>query len=133
MFGAGCATMLSRNGFPQHTEHLHPTQISEIMKWITFAELESFISLFFLRASIALFLLRILDSVSLRTKYLLYTVTGLNAMVMSLTVIIAVVQCIPLQAIWDSSIQGRCFSNKIFDIVARVYGCKFSSLHLFEN
>lgn len=97
------------NGFGRHVQYLNPHQLQEFQKY-TYAEwIQTFATLMWTKVSICLFLLRIPVA-----KWLIRPLQVALVMLIVSNVILTIlwiVQCRPLAAAWDESLEGVCLSK----------------------
>ena len=96
-------------GFGRHKVFLTPHQLLEFQKY-TFGEwIQTFATLMWTKVSICLFLLRIpVQKYFIRPLQAALVVLILSNVVLT---ILWIVQCHPVAAAWDDSIDGKCFSK----------------------
>lgn len=96
-------------GFGRHKVSLTPLQIQEFQKY-TFGEwIQTFATLMWTKVSICLFLLRIpVQKYFIRPLQAALVILILSNVVLT---ILWIVQCQPVAAAWDDSIEGKCFSK----------------------
>ena len=97
-------------GFGKHKIFLTPHQIQEFKKY-TFGEwIQTFATLMWTKVSICLFLLRIpVQKHFIRPLQAALVILILSNVVLT---ILWIVQCRPVAAAWDDSINGKCFSKR---------------------
>lgn len=98
---------------------LSPDNMIASLYWFRSAEFGSFACLFFLRASVCAFILRILEGSKSWRHYLLYGATALNAVVFIVTVILTALECLPTA---PGETPTKCFPDSKILTVVRVYG-----------
>ena len=97
-------------GFGRHKATLTPHQIQEFQKY-TFGEwIQTFATLMWTKVSICVFLLRIpVQKLFIRPLQAALVFLILSNVVLT---VLWIVQCQPVAAAWDSSIDGKCFSKR---------------------
>ena len=102
-------------GFGRHKASLTPHQLREFQKY-TFGEwIQTFATLMWTKVSICLFLLRIpVQKVFIRPLQAALVILFLSNVVLT---ILWIVQCRPVAAAWDSSIDGECFSKRQIECI----------------
>ena len=83
----------------------------QILKWNTIYQVVNVIGAFSTKLSIGLFLLR-LNNTRIFNMVIWIVLTPL-AMVTFALVLTDLLQCIPLQALWNPSVQGHCISEQV--------------------
>lgn len=96
-------------GFGRHKQYLTPHELQEFQKYTWGEWIQTFATLMWTKVSICLFLLRIPV-----TKWLIRPLqAALVVLVVSnvILTILWIVQCRPVAAAWDESLNGTCFSK----------------------
>ena len=96
-------------GFGRHRNFLTPHELQEFQKYAYGEWIQTFATLMWTKVSICLFLLRIPF-----TKYLVRPLqVALVVLIVSniILTVLWIVQCRPVAAVWDSTIEGQCFSH----------------------
>lgn len=96
-------------GFGRHKRYLTAHQLQEFLKYTYGEWIQTFATLMWTKVSICLFLLRIPV-----TKYLIQPLQAALVILILSNVVLTnlwIVQCRPVAAVWDSSIDGKCFSK----------------------
>lgn len=111
-------------GFGRPFDSLSEVQRSNILKYRTFADLESFIALFFLRLSACVLILRILEGTRLRywTNRLLFLIGAINLCSVIVITVVYGTQCTPFTGIWMPQIHHKCYSHKLLKEVVTFFG-----------
>lgn len=121
IFGVVCGWIFVPYGIGTHIWLLSPGDVSNAIKWLVISVFQSYIALFFIRLSIALFLLRMLSRTQMRLKLAVYTCLFLNT---ALTIMICTVLglwCRPLDGVWDKSIKAQCLSDELLTNANRAF------------
>ena len=109
-------------GFGRHKASLTPHQIQEYEKY-TFGEwIQTFATLMWTKVSICLFLLRI----PVQPHFVRPLQAALVFLILSNVVltILWIVQCRPIAAAWNDSIDGQCFSKRQKECIIFVQASK---------
>jgi len=93
-------------GAGRHQKHLTLPQIEDVIKWNTAYELFNIPCVCFVKLSILLFILRIDSSKKLRV--IVWTLAGVLIFTNLATELAIAFQCIPLNALWDETVKGKC-------------------------
>ena len=80
------------------------------------------------RISFMLFLLQIIQKMVIRRRFL-YTLIALQFAVNASTAIIIMVQCRPIQALWNHTVEADCWSPNVQEYYSYFQGCKFTRLY----
>ena len=110
--GFGCYTRSVENGFGKHNLCSTVAQNAAIYKWLIYAEIIDSIGIMLIKVSICFGVLRIIQKTRKKTHYFLW---GLMIVVIAIHIAQAVLfgaQCIPLRAVWDLSVKGKCLSKE---------------------
>lgn len=116
MIGAGLVFTEVHYGFGRHQSCLNAHQLLEYHKFVYGEWIQTFASLMWTKVSICLFLLRIPISKRLTRPLQL----GVVVLVVSNVVLTIcwILQCRPLHAAWDKTIEAQCFSRgKVLKII----------------
>ncbi|KAF1999297.1 hypothetical protein P154DRAFT_564076 [Amniculicola lignicola CBS 123094] len=101
-------------GFGRHIYYLEPTDIMNAMKFNAIAQIFNIISFYLVKASIVLFLIRLITHVHKTKRIILWisftilTIANLEA------TIVAIFQCQPLERQWNPTKPGHCWSRDVF-------------------
>ena len=94
------------------------------------AWLGSFLSFFFTRMSVMLFVLRLLPPYKVWQHRTIYGIFVLNILITALASISYGVACIPFRALWVAEVPGaKCYSKKLLVLAARLNGSKLSNYY----
>ncbi|KAL9003048.1 MAG: hypothetical protein Q9188_004060 [Gyalolechia gomerana] len=109
------------NGWSQHENNLTPDMYAAEQKWEFTAYIIVYIAYFFIRASVMLFVLRLLPSYKKWQQKVVYSMFLVNFAVTLYTCITFGVSCIPFKANWDTTIaNAKCFSNQVLVITNQI-------------
>ena len=100
-------------GVGQHTYCLPPERIPITLKWSTLAQIMNNIGIGLVKISVCLFVLRVIDRTRKSLARFLWLLIAFITLSHLVQVILFIVQCRPMAAIWDKSIEGQCFSSHI--------------------
>ena len=121
IFGGICANIFEHNGIGRHVWHLSQDQIEEATKWLITAVLESYISLFFVRMSIGVLILRMLAKVQFKLRLAVCGVLFLNFAVTLMIACVVAMWCRPMEGIWNKRIHGTCLSAELINNANRAF------------
>ena len=110
-------------GFGRHKAYLTAHQLQEFQKYTYGEWIQTFTTLMWTKVSICLFLLRIPF-----TKYLVRPLQiALGVLIVSniILTVLWIVQCRPIAAVWDKSIDGQCFSKGQVQGIIFAQACEF--------
>ncbi|KAL2058496.1 hypothetical protein ABVK25_001224 [Lepraria finkii] len=113
IIGVGCLTKLVHEGMGRHFYCLPPEQQLQAVKWSTISQICNVIGIGLCKISVCLCVLRILDRTRKGLATFLWIVIAFAAASHLAQVILFLVQCRPMAAIWNPHIQGKCFSRHI--------------------
>lgn len=123
------------NGAGKHIDTLTPVQRSVFLKWTLVAELELVINTCFLKLSVCIFMLRFINRTRKELHYFIYVLMAFLVISTMALVITLLVQCVPLPALYNPDVKGRCFPKQVLYSVAYVQGGTLLpwSAHGFSN
>ncbi|CAO1601331.1 hypothetical protein XANCAGTX0491_004999 [Xanthoria calcicola] len=101
------------HGWSQHERTLSPEAYSMEQKWEFVGYIQAYIVFFFIRASIGLFILRLLPSYKKWQQRVVYFVLLVNFVVTAYPCIMFGVSCIPFKANWEAVPEARCFTKNL--------------------
>ena len=120
------------NGAGRHIDTLTPAQLSGFIKWTFVEGIEFVIGTCFVKISVCISILRLIDKTRHGVRYFIYVVMGfLIASTLGL-VIALLAQCRPLNALYDLSIKGKCYSKDVSIAVAYVQAGEYSPPPLYD-
>ncbi|KAL8779774.1 MAG: hypothetical protein Q9203_001194 [Teloschistes exilis] len=111
--GVSFLTKLVEAGGGRHIVCLPPGQIYPVLKWSTIAQVCNVIGIGFVKISVCLYVLRIIDRTRRRLAQFLWLLIAVVAASHSAQVLIFLLQCRPIQAMWDPTVKGTCFSARV--------------------
>lgn len=109
----------------RHIVYVLPT-LSEFLKVVTLAEIGVTIGVGFVKMSVCIFILRLIERTHRRVAMTLYSVMILNTAITLVAVFCIAFQCQPFHKIWHPSVPGKCFSTQILTDITRLVGGEFS-------
>lgn len=113
IIGVGCLTKLVHEGMGRHIYCLGPTQQLQALKWSVISQMFNIIGIGLCKISVCLCVLRIIDRSRTGLAAFLWIFIAFAAASHLAQVILFLVQCRPMAAIWTPSIGGKCFSPHI--------------------
>ncbi|MCJ1284829.1 hypothetical protein MMC26_004166 [Xylographa opegraphella] len=102
-------TMMARSGMGRHIVCLTEEQAYDTIKWSTIAQILEMISLGFVKVSICLYMIRMINHIMRRLRQCLWVLIGFIIACHIAVFFMLVLQCIPLTAVWDPSVSGNCY------------------------
>ena len=107
-------------GLGTHLTHLKDPKLDplQVLKFNIFFEIVGVLCTFFTKVSISLYILRIKNDRTIRL--ILWVGNALNGLAILATILILCLSCIPLKALWDPNVHGKCLPLTTVYIVARV-------------
>ncbi|MCJ1475444.1 hypothetical protein MMC13_004106 [Lambiella insularis] len=100
-------------GTGRHIICLTPQQASDVVKWSTLAQIVEVIGIAFVKISVCFFILRVLDRASQRLTQFLKTLILFIVACHVAPLLLFVLQCRPLQAVWNPTVKGQCYSEHL--------------------
>lgn len=105
-------------GMGRHIYCLRSEQILDLQKWALLSQIGVSITLGLMKISVCLFVLRVVDKARKGIAKALWLLIYFVALTHILQVIMYVIQCRPLAALWNRKVKGQCFSTHIVYMVA---------------
>ena len=107
-------------GLGRHSYYLQPSQrrLFAALGWSDW--IQTFITLMFTKISIALFLLRIVDSRKVRMA--MYALIGCLVFFTTIFVCLFLGVCRPLKAYWNTEMDAVCLSDNVFENIVIAQG-----------
>lgn len=105
-------------GMGRHIYCLPSEQILDVEKWALLSQIGVSITLGLMKISVCLFVLRVVDKARKGIAKALWLLIYFVALTHILQVIMYVIQCRPLAALWNTKVKGQCFSTHIVYMVA---------------
>jgi len=100
-------------GLGRHIWCLPPEQLPQALKWSTIAQIWNIVGIGLAKISVCLCVLRIIDRTRNALAVFLWVVIAFVSASHLSQVILFIVQCRPMAAIWNPHIHGKCFSSHI--------------------
>jgi len=122
VIGAAFVTAGAIDGLGRHEYYLTASQrrVSRVLGWADW--IQTFITLALVKISICLFLLRIVESRTLKRG--MYALIGFTTLFTAICVFLFLGVCRPLKAHWDVGVDGKCLSNQQIEAVLNSQGSK---------
>lgn len=105
-------------GMGRHIYCLSIQQILDVAKWALLSQIGVSITLGLMKISVCFFVLRVVDKARKGIAKALWFLIYFVALTHILQVIMYVIQCRPLAALWNINVKGQCFSTHIVYMVA---------------
>ncbi|MCJ1353820.1 MAG: hypothetical protein MMC33_003807 [Icmadophila ericetorum] len=125
--GAIAFTKLVLAGMGQHIYCLTIQQLSGALHWSMISQILVVTTAAVIKFSVCLFVLRIIDQTRKRVHQLLWALIAFVCVVHTVQVILYIVQCRPMSALWNFGEKGECFSIH-FTYLAAYIGGGFDAL-----
>lgn len=106
------------SGMGRHTYCLAPQQIFDVVKYGLFAQIFISMSLGATKISVCVFMLRVVDTAQKRISRFLWVLIAFVTATHFVQIVLFLVQCRPLKAVWDPFQKGHCFSLHIVYMIA---------------
>lgn len=101
------------NGLGRHIDSLTPEERSGFVKWTLIAEVQIVTGTAFTKASVCFFILRIFKRTNQKLAYIIYGLVTLVTVTTIALVITYLLQCRPLNALYDPRVVGTCYSAHV--------------------
>ena len=102
----------------RHIYCLSFEQVLDVAKWALFSQIGISTTLGLMKISVCLFVLRVVDKARKSIARAIWLLIYFVALTHILQVIMYLVQCRPLEALWSTKVKGQCFSTHIVYMVA---------------
>ena len=123
--GAGLITAETLNGLGRHQYYLTATQRRDFVKYGWVDWMQTFITLMFMKISICLFILRLINSRAV--QYFMYSLIFCLVTNTVINVGLFLGICRPLYAYWRAGVEGVCFTTRQIEWIIICQGSKSSS------
>jgi hypothetical protein len=110
-------TVSARYGLGNHQDRLDYDNIVKTNLWSWIAQILAIIDLVIARIAVIAFLMTIQNRTKSKSKYLLYGVGGIQALINFIEIILIFKQCTPTEKLWDIDLPGKC---DMIDICSKV-------------
>ncbi|KAI4234516.1 MAG: hypothetical protein L6R40_006721 [Gallowayella cf. fulva] len=108
------------SGLSQHESELSPTGRLTEQKWEYIVIIQGYIVYFFVRASVMLFVLRILPSYKRWQQKVVMLLFAVNFVVTAYACLMFGISCVPFRANWQAVPDTKCFSKKILTMANQI-------------
>lgn len=112
-------------GFGRHLASLEPTRSVQALKFESIQQPFHVMSSAFGRISFAVFLVEIFQKFMARRRFL-YSLMALQFAINGTTAMIIMLQCRPIQALWNHKLEGDCLNHHVQDYFSYFQGCRSS-------
>ncbi|KAL9634847.1 MAG: hypothetical protein Q9204_002840 [Flavoplaca sp. TL-2023a] len=113
LVGGSLLTKLVHSGGGKHISCLPTGQIYPVLKWSLLAQVSNVLGIGLVKISVCLCVLRLIDRARRRLSQFLYALIAIVAISHLIQVLIFLVQCRPLNALWNPKLKGTCFSHRV--------------------
>ena len=113
IIGVGALTKLVDEGLGRHVYCIPPEQVPSAVKWSVIAQICNIIGIGLCKISVCLCVLRIIDRARKGLAAFLWIIIAFAAASHLAQVILFLVQCRPMNAIWNPEVHGKCFSPHV--------------------
>lgn len=113
IIGVGCLTKLIHEGLGRHIYCLPLEQVPQALKWSIIAQIFNVIGIGLAKISVCLCVLRIIDRTRSALATFLWVVIAFVSASHLSQVILFLIECRPMAAVWNPHIHGKCFSSHI--------------------
>lgn len=120
IIGVGFMTKMVRAGAGKHIYCLALGRIPVAIQWSIYAQIVNNIGIGLVKISVCLCVLRVIDRVGKWLSRFLWVLIAFVTASHFVQVMLFLLQCRPMAAIWDTSIHGQCFSSHVTYLVGYV-------------
>lgn len=98
-------------------------------KGSTWAQIIEVVAIMFMKVSLVLFIQRIIDRASRKLWHFLNILNGFIVITHFIPLMLYLLQCRPLPAVWDPTVQGECYSTRLtytaaYVAIGELYGTR---------
>ena len=123
--GTGIGFITVHYGFGRHDYYLSLEQISRMAMWLYIERSVLILSPMFTKLSICIFLLRIFQT-KRAWRWTLYSLVILVTAIGLIMFFLTFVSCQPIEKLWSPQTPGRCFNQRILQVIAILCGGKYT-------
>ena len=105
---AGFLTTQISLGLGRHNLCISPEFRPGIRKWATFLQLANVIGIGLAKISVCVLVLRVVDKAATKFSRYVWAIIVFVSAVHLAEMIVILVQCIPLKALWSPNVKGKC-------------------------
>ena len=98
-------------GLGRHVFCLSPTQARYTLLWSLLSQVENNIGICLVKISVCLCVLRVIDRISRTLRIFIWTLIAFISASHFGQVMLFLVECFPLAAVWDASVKGQCLTE----------------------
>ncbi|KAL8788441.1 MAG: hypothetical protein Q9213_001664 [Squamulea squamosa] len=113
IIGGSFLTKLVQTGAGKHIYCLPRGQIYPVLKWSLLAQVCNVLGIGLVKISVCLCVLRLIDRARRRLSQFLWVMIIIVAVSHLIQALIFLVQCRPLNALWNPKVKGTCFSSRV--------------------
>ena len=125
-------TIFFQAGIGRHILCLSEANVSTILKWLTITDVLDVAAVGCAKISVCLYIQRVLgNSISKLSLLLLRVLLGCIVLLHAADFLVFLLQCRPIQAIWDSQVPGTCYS--MHTSLTFTYGISGKFTPLYRN
>ncbi|MCJ1311882.1 hypothetical protein MMC25_005555 [Agyrium rufum] len=100
-------------GIGRHVLCISPQRTADVVKWSTIAQIVEVICIAFVKISVCLFILRVIEGTSRRITQLLWMLIIFIILCHLAPLLLYVLQCRPLNKVWEPMVPGNCYSSRL--------------------
>ncbi|KAF1975781.1 hypothetical protein BU23DRAFT_597523 [Bimuria novae-zelandiae CBS 107.79] len=132
VFGAACNTIMVQNNFGRHIEYMSEENISESLKYVVYAVIQTYIAIYLVKLSVCFFVLRIMSKTHDYIRWVVYVLMAIPTVVTVVGVTLTCVQCTPIEGSrnLDPHFHKKCLPAHVQVSVARAFGVRRLQMNL---
>ena len=111
--GSAFLTKLVREGVGLHIYCMPRNKLPMIVKWSILSQIVNIFGIGLVKISVCLCVLRLIDRARKKLTVFLWVLITFCVVSHVAQVVLFVIQCRPMSAIWNSHINGQCFSAHV--------------------
>jgi hypothetical protein len=108
-----------KHGVGKHMDNVDPSNFPEVSKLTLLNSILHLLGTMMVKVSICLFLLRIVHQANRTIKWLVTTNLAILVPFTVATVIVDLVQCMPLEGYWDKTVPAKCLDIGTVNILLK--------------
>ncbi|KAI4247289.1 MAG: hypothetical protein L6R42_009690, partial [Xanthoria sp. 1 TBL-2021] len=111
--GGSFLTKLVQTGGGKHVQCLPTGQIYPVLKWSLLAQVCNVVGIGLVKISVCLCVLRLIDRARRRLSQFLWVLIAIVTVSHVIQALVFLLQCRPLNALWNPKVKGTCFSMHV--------------------
>ncbi len=118
--GNALMTKYIQEGLGRHIFCLPPVQARHSLLWSLLAQAQNILGLCLVKLSICCRVLRVIDRVSRTLRIFIWILIAITIASHLDLLLMSLLDCIPLSAVWDASVKGKCIREQHLWVAAYI-------------